>query len=62
MVQVECGQRKTKSEIYYGRIDRLNFDPDLIKFHDDISFMSYTTKSRRDLLKRHHLIPNLALK
>lgn len=59
---IERGQRKVKEKLYYGRIDLLDFDPNCIKYRDDISFMSYTTKTGRALLKRHHLVPNLARK
>lgn len=62
VVEIEQGQRKTKASLYYGRIDRLDFDPSLIKFRDDVSFMSYTTKHGRDLLRRHHRVPNLSRK
>lgn len=62
VVDIVQGQRKIKSSLYHGRIDRLDFDPSLVKYHDDIGFMSYTTKSGKALLKRHHQIPNLARK
>lgn len=62
VVGIERGQRKVKELLYYGRIDLLDFDPGLIKFHDDICFMSYTTKRGRDMLRRHHIIPDLARK
>lgn len=62
VVEITRGQRNLKSLLYYGRIDLLDFDPWRIKFHDGISFMSYTTKKGRDLLRRHHQIPSLSRK
>ncbi|KAG0573608.1 hypothetical protein KC19_VG193200 [Ceratodon purpureus] len=62
VVEIEQSQRKTKASFYYGRINLLDFDPCLIKFRDNVSFMSYTTKHGRALLRRHHWVPNLARK
>lgn len=62
MVEIERGQPKTKQLLFYGRVDQLTFDLDRIMWHDELSFMSYTTKECRAILQRHQQIPNLSLK
>lgn len=53
VIEIERGQPKVKQFLFYGRIDQLSFDPDRIMWHDDLSFMSYTTKEGRTILRRH---------
>lgn len=62
VVDIERGQPKVKHLLYYGRVDRLTFDLDRIMWHDEFSFMSYTTKEGRAILRRHQQIPDLSRK
>jgi hypothetical protein len=62
VVSVVKGQKLKRYQVnfYYGRVDQLTWDPGRICWPSGIPLMSYSTKMERELLRKRHIIPNIA--
>lgn len=59
VAHVTRGPKKKEMLLYYGRVDKLHWDPERFvwKWEGEVPFMSYNTKMGRLMLRRHHKIP-----
>jgi hypothetical protein len=56
------GQRKIPVMFFYSHIQDLRLDPFIIKWPDQLSILNYWTEQGRALLRKFHVVEDLATK
>nr|PNR38277.1 hypothetical protein PHYPA_021388 [Physcomitrium patens] len=56
VVEVQRGQGKQRSLLYYGRTSNINWDPKRFSWGDTAPIMTYTASIGRNLLKTAHIV------
>jgi hypothetical protein len=59
VVEIKRGAKLTSVFMFYGRSDRLEWDPDRYQWDASTPFMNYTPALGRLILKRKHKIPDV---
>jgi hypothetical protein len=62
VVMVKKGPKKTCMLMFYGRSDRLIWDPDCYQWDVGTLIMNYTLELGRKILKRRHVVPNVVMR
>jgi hypothetical protein len=57
IISITRGTKKSSILMYYGRVEDLSWDPNRYQWSGGISFMSFTSKLGRNLLKSKHVVP-----
>jgi hypothetical protein len=62
VITVVRGPKKISTNLFYGRSDMLEWDPERYQWNSSVPFMSYTSKVGRILLKQRHVISNVVVR
>jgi hypothetical protein len=59
---VSKGPKNNVSRLFYDKTDLFEWDPNKFKWDNKTPFMKFPTKLDRDILKKMHVIPNVAVR
>jgi hypothetical protein len=62
VVIVKNGPKKTCTLLFYGRSDRLLWNPDQYQWDGATPIMNYTSELGRKMLKTRHVVPNVVMR
>jgi hypothetical protein len=61
VVLIKRVPKKACMYLFYGRSDKLKWDPKRFQWNSTTPFMSYTAEIGREILKKLHVVPDVIL-